>query len=112
MKISLLLTPFAAIALLAGCASGGGHCAGEFDYQRAASLPAPSVPGLAATASASALAIPPERGSITPYAQRVADAGNPKDSHMQCLDDPPKLVLTPQPAATQPAPPPAVPNHP
>jgi hypothetical protein len=96
---TLLLAGF---ALIAGCASSG-HCTGEFDYQKAYSLPQPAVPGLKQPTSSAALVIPAPGKQIVPYAHNAPDPSKPGESATQCLDTPPRMPAAP-PAAPAPAP--------
>jgi hypothetical protein len=94
MKIlpSLLL-----LILLAGCATGG-HCVGEFDYQKAENLPpAKPVAGLRQSDSGAALRIPPEPAQKVAYAEYYPDPENPEKQKVRCLDVPPRLEV-PEPA--------------
>lgn len=87
-----------AVLALGGCASGG-HCTGEFDYQKAESLPpAPQLAGIKQPESPSALRVPPAPAKPVPFAERVPDPENPKDEIVRCLDVPPPLPI--EPAAT------------
>lgn len=87
--------------MLAGCASGG-HCVGDFEYQKAGNLPAAApVDGLKPMDSSSALRIPPEPAQKTPYAETYPDPEDPEEQKVRCLDVPPRL----QEPAAPPAPP-------
>ena len=89
MKLSFL--PLLLTGLLAGCASGG-HCVGEFDYQKAQNLPpAPAVEGIKTVDGGSALRIPPAPAQAAPYAETYADPENPEKQKTRCLDVPPRM---------------------
>lgn len=88
-----------AVALLAGCGTNR-HCIGDFPYQRAATLAPPAaVDGLQAPESVSAMVIPPPPAESVAYAREVPDPENPGSTRVQCLDVPPVLIETPEPAA-------------
>jgi hypothetical protein len=84
----------AAVALITGCASSG-HCLGEFDYQKAYSLPQPAVPGLRQPPPSAALVIPAPGKQIVPYAYSAPDPSKPGQSATQCLDTPPRMPAIP-----------------
>lgn len=93
----------ASLALLAGCASGG-HCVGEFDYQKARTLPAPEkVEGISAPEGGTPLRIPPEPAQKTPYAETYENPDKPGKQKVRCLDVPPRLE-EPAPPAEPPKP--------
>ena len=94
----------AAAALLAGCASGG-HCVGEFDYQKAQNLPAAApADGVKVADTGSTLRIPPEPSQKTAYAEKYPDPEKPGKEKIRCLDAPPSME--------EPAAPPAAPETP
>lgn len=98
--MSSRILALAAVALLSACASGG-HCVGEFDYQKAASLPpATAVQGLAVPESASALRIPPPAAKPVPYAEFYPDPEDPEDRKVRCLDVP-QALPEPKPEETK-----------
>lgn len=91
------------LALLAitGCAGTGGRCVGEFEYQKARTMPpAPGVEGVKQPESASALRIPPEAKQAVPYAEYIPDPEKPERQIVRCLDTPP--VMPAEPAPTPP----------
>lgn len=93
-----------AVLLLTGCASGG-HCLGEFEYQKAHQLPAaPAVEGIKPADTSSALRIPPAQPQQASYAETYADPENPDKQKVRCLDVPPRMA---EPATPPPAPAPA-----
>lgn len=90
-------------ALLGGCASGG-HCLGDFDYQKAYSLPQVNIADVKQPGSSAALAIPPPPAHLVPYGTLVNDPKNPGKTTAQCLDTPPGLPSLPEsPSAAKPA---------
>lgn len=88
-----------AIALmLGGCGGASRHCVGEFEYQRAETLPPPTqVEGLTMPDSVAALRIPPPPAESVPYAREYPDPENPKKTRVDCLDVPPRIRLTQEP---------------
>jgi hypothetical protein len=88
--------------MLAGCASGG-HCVGEFDYQKAQNLPpAKPVEGLRQGDSGATLRIPPEPAQKVAFAEPYTDPEDPAKQKYRCLDLPPRLVEPPAaPAAAE-----------
>lgn len=88
------------LASLAGCSSTGGRCKGDFDYQKATTLP-PVTEGsvIKVTPSGSALAIPPPVANGKPYAESYPDPEDPDDKLIRCLDTPPAMPVTETPAA-------------
>jgi len=91
MKLALVLL---AVASITGCASTA-HCVGEQDYQRAYSLPQPDTKGLKVPASSAALVIPAPVKDLVPYASKTKDGSKGDRGGMQCLDTPPRMVVTP-----------------
>jgi hypothetical protein len=84
--------------LLAGCGGVSRHCVGEFEYQRAETLPAPaSVEGLTMPESVAALRIPPPPAEPVPFAREYPDPDNPAKTRVDCLDVPPRINLAPEP---------------
>ncbi|MEQ1438693.1 hypothetical protein AAG565_04950 [Fontimonas sp. SYSU GA230001] len=102
------LTALAAAVLLTACGGVSRHCVGEFEYQRAQTLPVPAqVDGLAVRDSPSALQIPPPPAHPVPFAREVEDPKKPGKMRTECLDVPPPLNLKaepPAPDAAKPAP--------
>lgn len=99
MKFLILM---AAVGMLAGCASGGGRCSGDFDYQQAQTLPpAQVVEGIKTPDSASALRIPPEPATKVPFAETYQNPEDPSQYKTRCLDVPPRA---PDPAPAEAAP--------
>lgn len=100
MQRSLLgpLPVLFAAALLSACGGVSRHCVGEFEYQRAQTLPAPGkIEGLSLPDSASALQIPPAPENPVPYARQVPDPEDPGEMRTECLDVPPPLTIKPEP---------------
>lgn len=105
------LSMLSATVLLSACGGVTRHCVGEFEYQKAQTLPAPGkVEGLALPDSASALQIPPPPENPVPYAREVADPANPGAMRTECLDVPPALTIKPEPPEPAPAPAPEAPK--
>lgn len=100
-----------AALLLSACGGVSRHCVGEFEYQKAQTLPAPGqIEGLVLPNSASALQIPPAPEKPVPYAREVADPANPGEMRTECLDVPPALTIKPEPPEPVPAPAPEAPK--
>lgn len=93
MKIKLALT-LLSLAAVSGCASTA-HCVGEQDYQRAYSLEQPTLQGLKMPTSSGALVIPPPVKNMVPFSYKTTDGSKGERHGMQCLDAPPKMVVTP-----------------
>lgn len=91
IKFVLLLT---SLATLTGCATTA-HCVGEQDYQRAYSLQQPDLQGLKMPTSSAALVIPPPPKDLVPFAYKTTDGSKGERHGMQCLDAPPRMVVTP-----------------
>jgi hypothetical protein len=91
MKLALALVSLASIT---GCSTTA-HCVGEQDYQRAYSLQPPDLKGLKMPTSSAALVIPPPVQNMVPYAFKTTDGSKGEKNGMQCLDAPPKMVVTP-----------------
>lgn len=88
------------LATLAGCSTTGGRCKGEFDYQKATTLPSVTeVGGVKITPSGSALVIPPPVPNGKPYAETYPDPKDPDDELIRCLDTPPVMPVTEAPEA-------------
>ena len=81
-------------ASVTGCATSA-HCVGEQSYQRAYSLQQPDLQGLKMPTSSSALVIPPPVSQMTPFAYKTKDGSKGEKNGMQCLDAPPRMVITP-----------------
>ncbi|SFF43029.1 hypothetical protein SAMN04488120_10460 [Fontimonas thermophila] len=93
MRRSILLC---AGLFVSACGGISRHCEGEFDYQRAQTLPPPAeVPGLQVPESPSALRIPPEPQTVVPFARQVQDPDNPDKTRIECLDIPPRMRSEP-----------------
>lgn len=93
MKIKSVLV-LTALAALTGCASTA-HCVGEQDYQRAYSLQQPDLQGLKMPTSSAALVIPPPVKNLVPFSYKTTDGTKGERNGMQCLDAPPRMVVTP-----------------
>ncbi len=93
MKTKLALA-LMAVASVTGCASSA-HCTGEQDYQRAYSLQQPDLKGLKMPTSSAALVIPPPVQQLVPFASRATDGSKGERNGVQCLDAPPRMVITP-----------------
>ena len=93
MKIKSVLL-LVSLASLSGCAATA-HCVGEQDYQRAYSLQPPDLQGLKMPTSSSALVIPPPSKNMVPYSYKTTDGTRGERNGMQCLDAPPRMVVTP-----------------
>jgi uncharacterized lipoprotein len=92
--MKVLLPSVAAALLLAGCGGMSRHCVGEFEYQRAETLPPPApVEGLTMPDSVAALRIPPPPAESVPYAREYPDPENPNKTRVDCLDVPPRIKL-------------------
>jgi uncharacterized lipoprotein len=98
MKVLLLPSVVAAL-LIAGCSGGmSRHCVGEFEYQRAETLPPPEqVEGLTMPESVAALRIPPPPEQPVPYAIEYPDPAKPGKTLVNCLDVPPRIRVAPEP---------------
>lgn len=101
-RLHMLLVALTASVLLSGCASGG-HCMGEFDYQKAYSLPQVTVADVKQPASSASLVVPPKPARIVPFGQLVDDPKRPGKTVSECLDNPPGLPSLPAAPAGQPA---------
>lgn len=93
MKIKSVLL-LISLASLSGCAATA-HCVGEQDYQYAYSLQQPDLQGLKMPTSSAALVIPPPVKDLVPFAYKTTDGTRGERHGMQCLDAPPKMVVTP-----------------
>ena len=99
MKFFVLML---AAGMLTGCASGGGRCSGDFDYQQAQTLPpAQAVEGIKPPDSAAALRIPPEPATKVPFAEVYQNPEDPSQNKTRCMDVPPRA---PDPAPAEPVP--------
>ena len=99
----LVVLAITGTALLSGCASGG-HCLGDFDYQKAYSLPQVNVADVKMPSSSAALVIPQPVSNLVPYGILVNDPKNPGKLTAQCLDTPPRLPsLAAEPTPAKPA---------
>ncbi len=95
MSARLLLSALA-LASLTACGGINRHCQGEFEYQQAATLPAPeAIEGLRVPESPSALRIPPSPEQPVPFARESADPSKPGKMRTECLDVPPPLPPEP-----------------
>ncbi len=94
--IALRVVVLASVALLTACGGRSRHCTGEFEYQKAQTLPPPAeVEGLSVPQSPSALQIPPAPKAPVGFAKQVTDAeGN---AQTECLDMPPRMRVTEEP---------------
>lgn len=92
MKVKFFLA-LLSLASVTGCATSA-HCVGEQDYQRAYSLQQPDLQGLKMPTSSAALVIPQPVKNLVPYSYNAS--GGKGDRHgTQCLDAPPRMVVTP-----------------
>ncbi|MDP9142245.1 MAG: hypothetical protein M3O62_15840 [Pseudomonadota bacterium] len=94
--IALRVAALAAVAVLSACGGGARHCTGEFEYQKAQTLPPPgAVDGLSVPQSPSALQIPPAPKAPVGFANQVQDEGG--NLRTECLDMPPRMRATEEP---------------
>jgi hypothetical protein len=93
VKVKSILA-LVSLAAVTGCA-GTAHCVSEQPYQRAYSLQTPDLQGLKMPTSSGALVIPPPVKTLVPYAYKTTDGSKGEKNGMQCLDAPPRMVVTP-----------------
>ena len=93
MKLKLVLA-LMSLAAVTGCSTTA-HCVGEQPYQRAYSLQTPDLQGLKMPTSSAALVIPPPVKNMVPYSYKTTDGSKGERNGMQCLDAPPRMVITP-----------------